>query len=398
MTASLAPRLCLLLAASALTGCFDPPPDGSGDDGGSGGTTQGTDPTAGTSAGETAGDPTTAGPSETATGDSASGTTSGETGDEVTGDVTGTDETSTTNDESSSGEDDTSTGEQDNQSPSVESMMPSDGSSGVLNDATVLFSFSESMDPSSVEAALDTGTLGPVTLSWNDDDTELTITPDNPIPYAAGSSPLNVDALEFTMILSSDATDIAGNTLDAAWTATFSSARRLTVVLSHDSGYTGGVISNGVVQSGSGDDAIVGDHSDNLARRGFFGFAISPLPSGILEVEQAELRAAQSLGSGDPIPSLGSSVSIDHIAPEQLPGGAYNSTSIEALGAFSDEDTSAADNVKTIDVTNNVEFDYENAESHTQFRLSMTSPTNFNSTTDRLRYNNEVLEVTYLLP
>ena len=43
-------------------------------------------------------------------------------------------------------------------------------------------------------------------------------------------------------------------------------------------------------------------------------------------------------------------------------------------------------------------LDYENAESHTQFRLSMTSPTNFNSTTDRLRYNNEVLEVTYLLP
>lgn len=394
MTASPTPRLCLLLAASALTGCFDPPPDGIGDNGGSGGSTQGTDPTVGTSAG----DPTTAAPSETATGDSASGTTSGETGDEVTGDVTGTDETSTSNDESSSGENDTSTGEQDDDSPSVESMMPSDGSSGVLNDATVLFSFSESMDPSSVEAALDTGTLGAVTLSWNEDDTELTITPDNPIPYAAGSSPLNLEALEFTMTLSSDATDTAGNTLDAPWTATFSSARQLTVLLSHDSGYTGGVISNGVVQSGSGDDAIVGDHSDNLARRGFFGFALSPLPSGILELEQAELRAAQSLVSGDPIPSLGNSVSIDHVAPEQLPGGAYNSTSIESLGVFSDEDTSAADNVKTIDVTSNVEFDYENAESHTQFRLSMTSPTNFNSTTDRLRYNDEVLEVTYLLP
>lgn len=401
MTDWIAPRLCLLLAASALTGCFDPAPDVD-DDGENVGTT-GADPTVGMTTEQTSGAPTTGEPTGTTTGDSASGTTTGETSDgtsvgEVTGDTTGPDDTSTTADETSMGEDDTSTGEQDNESPSVESMMPGDGATGVRADATVLFSFSEPMDVVSVEVALDTGTLGAVTLSWNDDDTELTITPDADIPYATGSSPLSVEALEFTVTLSDDATDLAGNTLDAAWTATFSSARRLTASLSHDPGYTGGVISTGVVQASSGDDAIVGDHSDNLARRGFFGFSISPLPAGILEFEQAELRAIQWLVLGNPIPGLGSSVSLAHIAPEPLPGGAYNSTPIEALGVFSDEDSYASDNEKTMDVTSNVEFDYDNGESHTQYRLSMSSATNFNGTTDRLRYNNEVLEVTYLLP
>ncbi len=399
MTDLIAPRLCLLLAASALTGCFDPAPEVDDDDD-SVGSTQGADPTVGMTAGETTGAATT-GPSGTTSGDSASGTTSGETSDGTSGGevTTGDDETGTTDDETSMGEDDTSTGALDDESPSIESMMPGDGATGVRADATVLFSFSEPMDAVSVEAALDTGTLGAVTLSWNDDDTELTITPDTDIPYAVGSSPLSVEALDFTVSLSQEATDLAGNTLDAAWTATFSSARRLSVSLSHDPGYTGGVVSNGVLQTGSGDDAIVGDHSDNLARRGFFGFSIAPLPAGILEFEQAELRAAQILVLGNPIPGLGSSVAIDHIAPEQLPGGTYNSAAIAALGAFSsDEVDNPPGNLKTMDVTSNVEFDYTNAESHTQYRLSLGTPTNFNSTTDRLRYNNEVLEVTYLLP
>lgn len=394
MTASTAPRLCLLLAASALTGCFDSTPDVN-NNGNDDGTTQGAGST-GMTAADPTGDPTTAGPSGTTTGDSASGTTSGETGGESSGaEVTGE---RTTADHTSTGDGDTSTGGDDSESPSVESMMPSDGATGVRSDTTVLLSFSEPMDTASVEAALGTEMLGEVTMSWNGEETELTVEPDNGIPYASGTSPLSVEALDFTITLSEDATDVAGNALDAAWTATFSSARRLTVALSYDPVYTGGVISSGVVQSGSGDDAIVGDHMDNLARRGFFGFSIAPLPSGILEFEDAELSAAQWLVSGDPIPSLGSSVSIAHIAPEQLPGGAYNSVAIETLGAFSDEDTNAADNVKTMSVTANVEFDYNNAESHTQYRLSMTSATNFNSTTDRLRYNDEVLEVTYLLP
>ena len=99
-----------------------------------------------------------------------------------------------------------------------------------------------------------------------------------------------------------------------------------------------------------------------------------------------------------PMPSLGTVVSLAHIAPEQLPGGTYASTPIASLGTFSNEDSGAADNTKTMDVTTNVQYDYDQDESHSQYRLSFATPTNFNSTTDRLRYNDEVLEVTYLLP
>ncbi|MGH1345050.1 MAG: Ig-like domain-containing protein [Nannocystales bacterium] len=390
-----APRLSLLLIAIAVTGCFEPVPAISGNDE-TAGEAQGTDTTAGTTAN---GD---SGATMTASGDPTFGTTSGGTGDGSSGEPVTTDTplddgTSTTDAETSAAAD-TSTGTQDTEAPRVDSMTPTDGATAVRANATIVLSFSEPMDVLSVADALDTGALDAVTLSWNDDDTELTLTPDDDIPYATGSSPLGVEALEFTVTLSNTASDLAGNTLDEAWTATFSSARRLTVALSHDPGYTGGVISSGVVQTGSGDDAIVGDYSDNLARRGFFGFSIAPLPAGILEFEVAQLRAMQWLVSGNPIPGLGNSVTVAHIAPEPLPGGTYNSAALSTLGVFSDEDTYAADNVKTVDVTANVEFDYDNAQSHTQYRLSMTTPTNFNGTTDRLRYNNEVLEVTYLLP
>lgn len=391
MTTSLGPRLCILLTAATLGGCFDPLPDGIDDDDATTGSdpsaTSGTDPSAST----------TADPSTEST--SAAPSTSGDSNDTddptegVEGSSSGGDESS-----SSSGDESSSGGEQDVDPPSVSSMTPADGSTGVREDATVQLAFSEPMDTVSVEQALEATALEPFTLTWDDDGTTLTITPDAALPYAVGTSPIDTDALEYGISVGAGASDLAGNALDQAFTATFSTARRITVALDHDPAYTGAVVSNGVLQTGAGDDPVVGDHSDNLARRGFIGFSIAPLPTGILEIEGAELRATQWLTLGDPMPSLGTVVSLAHIAPEQLPGGAYASTPIASLGTFSDEDSYASDNTKTMNVTTNVQYDYDEGESHSQYRLSFASATNFNSTTDRLRYNDEVLEVTYLLP
>ena len=347
------------------------------------------DPTAGATTSDpgTSGTPSTSGPD--------SETTDGETTDaETTDDGT----TSTGGDDESESGDSESGGGVDVDAPSVMSMSPAGESEGILADAVIELVFSEPMDTASVEAALDASDIEPFSASWDDDGTTLTLTPDNGLPYATGTSPIGTDALEFAISVSTDATDIAGNELDEAWNASFSTARQITVSLDHDPAYTGGVVSNGVLQTGSGDDPIVGDHDDNLARRGFIGFSIAPLPADVITIEDAELRADQWLALGDPIPGLGNSVSLAHIAPESLPGGAYASTAIANLGVFSDEDSWSADNTKSMDVTDNVQFDYDAGETHTQYRLSMPTATNFNSTTDRLRYNDEVLEVTYLVP
>jgi len=296
-------------------------------------------------------------------------------------------------DESSSGG-----GEEDLEPPTVASMAPADGTTGVREDVTVQLEFSEPMDTASVELALEAAALEPFTLTWDDDGTTLTLTPDAALPYASGTSPIATEALDFTVAVGTGATDLAGNALEPSFSASFSTARRITVALDHDPAYTGAVVSNGVLQTGAGDDPVVGDHDDNLARRGFIGFSIAPLPAGILEIESAELRADQWLTLGNPMPSLGTVVSLAHIAPEPLPGGAYASAPIASLGTFSDEDGYSADNTKTMNVTTNVQYDYDQDETHSQYRLSFATATNFNSTTDRLRYNDEVLEITYLLP
>lgn len=402
MTRSLAPRFSLVLAAACLGGCFDPTPELESEDDDGSSATSGSDPTMGGTSGDPTAGATTNDPSGTTTANpSTSGSDSETTGETSDGETTDDGTTSTSgDDESSSGGDDESSsgGEVDVEPPSVMSMSPAGGADGVLADAVVELVFSEPMDTTSVELALDASDIEPFSISWDDDGTTLTLTPDNGLPYATGASPLGTDALEFAVSVSTDAVDVAGNQLDAAWTASFATARQITVGLDHDPAYTGGVVSTGVLQTGSGDDPIVGDHDDNLARRGFIGFSIAPLPAGIIEIESAELRADQWLALGDPIPGLGNSVSLAHIAPEALPGGAYASTAVANLGVFSDEDSWSADNTKTMDVTDNLEFDYGNGETHTQYRLSMPTATNFNSTTDRLRYNDEVLEVTYLLP
>ncbi len=390
MPTSTAARLSLLLAAAAATGCFDPTPDAPQDSGDASGSssdgqtdTSSPDPTSpeGTSSEDTSTsvDPSATG-TPTSTGDPS---TAGDTADDTSGE---------------SGSDTGTGGEVDDIAPSVAGSTPSDDAEGVLAPTSIEVVFSEPMDTASVEAALDTAALGAVSLAWSADDTIVTIDPQSDLDYATGTSPVGLEPLAYEFTLSTDATDVAGNALDAAWASSFTTARRITVELDHDPAYTGGVTSSGVLQTGSGDDPIVGDHSDNVARRGFMGFAITSLPAGILEIEEARLSANQWLVLGDPIPSLGAAATIAHIAPEALPGGAYASAPLEQLGVFSDEDSYGPDNEKSVDVTTNVAYDYAQGESHTLYRLQFTSATNYNSSTDRLRFSGEVLEVTYLVP
>ncbi len=396
--------LAVSTALAAPGGCFTPVDDapivGGNEEGstGSDGVETQTPDSGSTAPGSTSETPQTAGdagdptsPSTTSQSTSSDGTTSDDTSAQGTGSDSGDESSSSTGGEEPTGPGDTDP-------PSIVDVDPPSGATGVFADQEVVITFSEPMDTASVESALDTSTLGPVSVSWNGQGTVVTLEPDQALEYATGSSPIAVQALSFSISLDTSATDEAGLALEQALNTSFSTARRITTNIAHDPGYTGGVTSSGVLQSGSGDDPIVGDHSDNTARRGFMGFAITSLPASILEIESAQLRADQWLVLGDPIPSLGASISLSHIAPEQLPGGTYASTAVQNLGVWSNEDSESTENTKSADVTTNVRFDYDNGETHTQYRLAFSTATNFNSTTDRVRYNDEVLEIQYLLP
>ena len=234
------------------------------------------DPTAGTTddPSPTSGTTDATDTSDTSGTSGTSGTSEPDPGEESSSE--GGDESGSGDGESSSG------GEEDRVPPTVASVAPADGTTGVREDAVVQLVFSEPMDTVSVELALDAASLAPFTLSWDDDGTTLSITPNAALPYAAGTSPIATDALQFTLEVGTGANDLAGNPLDSSFSASFSTARRITVALDHDPAYTGAVVSNGVLQTGAGDDPVVGDHDDNLARRGFIGFSIATLPAGIL--------------------------------------------------------------------------------------------------------------------
>jgi hypothetical protein len=135
----------------------------------------------------------------------------------------------------------------------------------------------------------------------------------------------------------------------------------------------------GFVQSGAGDpafsspgtDIVVGDEASRdplIDVRGFVGFDLSSLPSGI-HLESATLVATQCAISGSPF-SLGNVV-VDHVsyaAPFDTAvfAEAAIATSIGTLST----DTSLGP--RSVSVTSSVENDIVNGRTSSQFRLRMS--------------------------
>lgn len=389
-------RTIVAATALALTGCFDAPdsvlaPDegsGSGtDNGGTGGATDGVSTMPASDGATTLPPDDTADPDPSTTMDP----DPTEDGDSTAADAHGSD--STGSESSGSG----STGEVD-AAPTVVDIDPADAEISVLADRDVVITFSEPMDPTSVEGAVAWDVGGPAAALWSGDNTVLTLDFGSGLPYAMGSSPVGLDALVITVTIDTTATDVAGTALEAEFSSSFETARQVTVEIPHDTAYTGSVDSDGNLVTGSGDDPVVGDLNNNLGRRAFMGFSLGALPANILEITFAEVRADQWLASGDPIPALGASAAIHHIPAQALPGGAYSVASLQNLGVWTNEDSYSAENTKAKLVLDNVVFDYEAGASHSQFRLQFPTATNYNSAYDSCRYNDEVLEIVYLIP
>lgn len=386
-----------LAAAILLVGCYEPlertTPDTQGDDSGSSGASD-TD----------SGDPTSVGSTADSTADATAGSTAstaGSTASGATSTATTDDETSATDDGSDTTEDDgtsdTSTGAPaDTTAPEVIAVSPTDGATGVRADANVVITFSEPMATAATAAAFASSDLGDFTASWNDDGTELTIDPDAPLAYAAGVDPADVVALAHAFTLGTGATDEAGNPLGAELRASFTTLRRITVTLASDAALTGAVLSNGALHTGAGGDAVAGDGTDNLQRKGFFAFHLEDVPAGA-EVESATLVATQLLTLGTPFanpPSGFGTLAIVHVEADALDAAAYGGAALDDVGVFSVDD---ADGERTADVAAAVADDLDAARPRSQYRLEFGVATDGDGSSDRTRFQDSGVELVYLV-
>jgi hypothetical protein len=116
----------------------------------------------------------------------------------------------------------------DTEPPHVVEVSPEDGAVGVRADADIVVTFSEPMNRVETEKAYSSLELPTknVTFSWSNGDRRLTIHPDDGLEYGAWTlaSATNHDQI-YTYVIGRTARDVAGNRLEADWTASFTMLR-----------------------------------------------------------------------------------------------------------------------------------------------------------------------------
>lgn len=213
--------------------------------------------------------------------------------------------------------------------PEVQSSSPTDGAQGVTKTAQVSVSFSEPMDTAATEAAFELrdadGNPVAVTLSWTDGNKRLLAAPAAPLAYSDGS-----DYLTYTYSVGTDAADAAGNHLESAYAASFSTMRRLGLLITGEAVRDGEVTSGGDVDTSAG-NAFLGDLDATNASRVFISFSLADLPAGTESVISAELRLYSGSSTGSP-GTL--NFHMDHLAYGDLDAGDYDAAESESLPIF----------------------------------------------------------------
>ncbi len=297
---------------------------------------------------------------------------------------------------------------QDTTPPTVLSTTPETGAVGQWADVVVAIQFSESMDPATVEAALDTSELGAVDIHWDDTHETVTITPVAELEYATapGDSP-GVLANRYTVRLASGATDYAGNALEADTEIAFDTLKALWLVLKADDALTRSLTPTGLVYDPT-DPLVVGDDAANSAIRSTISFDISWLPAETVAVSDAVLATRQLVNDawGTPYVDLNATMSMDHVSfPSLEDDNAANyafNTSEAAHATFADVCTDGQVPVE-VDVTDAVDDDLANRAARmdlSQFLLRFDTYTDLFRDVDRAVISRDLIElqVEYLVP
>jgi hypothetical protein len=283
--------------------------------------------------------------------------------------------------------------------PSVVSTTPANGAKAVASNSTVVITFDRAMDQASVVAAYSSAELpsDAVTFSWSTGGDELTITPKSPLEYANGDP--QVAAKPYAISFATTAKDKDGHPLSKEHAFSFTTLRRISMLVPMTSAMTGRALSNGTFSSvtlAAGDVMVAGTERE---ARAVFSFLMAIVPETGIELESATLKVAIASYDGTPEASLGG------ITTEQV----FYSIGLEGFAA---EPVSAASTsfhiavgpdpaYRTADVTTIVQDDLANRvarNSRTQYRMRYLDGKNNDGATDQVTFDkaNTTLTIVYV--
>lgn len=299
--------------------------------------------------------------------------------------------------------------EPDTTPPTVVDVSPGDGAVGVPADIVLTVTFSEPMNKSVTQSAYQSASAGitaaAVTFSWNAAGTMLTMTPNAPLMYAAGTNPAAVTARAYDFVVNNLAEDSAGNALKNDLNVSFSTLRRVTQNLAA-SAYP---LSGGYVVKESTESfttyMYAGCLEANEVFRSLVSFELGALPTGIEKFESASLQlfqTSQSSTDRTPYQALGDLqlLSLVFTGANRAAFDAMDAPNASVIGKFS---TSAAVAYKSVVVTETLAADYE-ARTRSQYGVKFATKLNTDGHHDTVRFatvgdaNPPVLATTYLLP
>jgi Bacterial Ig-like domain len=267
--------------------------------------------------------------------------------------------------------------------PTVVSVSPANGATGVSADAKIVVTFSKPMDQVATQAAYQSADLpaSGVTFDWDASGTVLTVKPNAPLVYAAGTDPKVLVATAYAFSITSTAKDKSGIAL-VPLNSSFKTLRKITATLESEAVRDGNVESSGSFDITS-QNIFAGDFTDNTGTRSFLSFDLSGVPSSLTStsLERATLNIFKRGVSFDPYidlhypctpACLTTRVVLDHVSyGESLEGADFN---MPALSSGFIDGLSVPIGYITADMLTAVRDDITNRitrENRSQYRLSL---------------------------
>lgn len=282
--------------------------------------------------------------------------------------------------------------------PTIVEISPADGATGVREDAVLVVQFSEAMDQAATQAAYQSATVpaAAVTFTWNDAGDTLTITPNEPMPYAMGIDPAAVVPLAYDFSITTTATSLAGEPIAQGVAVEFTTLRWILQIVERDPERTGNVAES----AGPLGTAYFGDRSNNEPVRYAVSFDLGALAPEIAEVEVAEFQANWTDQSGDPWDELGGATVFEHVAFDTLDVDTFDTPAIgETMALFDgiDDDFAARDITEVFEA---VRADAPSYQGRLQVRARWMADTNYDGGFDTIAMVADDLElvVAYLSP
>jgi hypothetical protein len=297
--------------------------------------------------------------------------------------------------------------------PEIIQVFPEDGATGVDGETPIIITFSEPMNQAATEAAYQSEGIpsSGVAFTWNEDGTELTITPDEPLAYDSGPDPASVEALRYNFFISSSATDLEGDSLGVAAEFSFSVLRQIEGVFQavQDRNLTGNWRSDGTYGGPNQNSncarntttMCVGDATDNDGWRGFTTFDLNALPQTMTRLTGATLSFQVTSGDGTPFGNGNNALGqlmVDRASFDEIGVPAFTAPANDVVGPITQTGIGVG-TVVSINVLSAVAEDAA-AGAFAQFRLRFEKTTDNRLDADVIRsdWETHTLSVNYLIP